>query len=149
MRAKEYLLQVRFLDEHITCKLADAARLQDMATRITPILREDGVSGGGGAPDRLADAVAKIVDLKAEINRDIDRLVDKKRDIAAKLGKLTDRRYYAVLFRRYLLFETFEKISCEMNYSWRHVCSLHGQALEAFQRVLDEDEPMQGRRTQG
>ena len=102
MRAKEYLSQVRFLDERITCKLADAARLQDMATRITPILREDGVSGGGGAPDRLADAVAKIVDLKAEINRDIDRLVDKKRDIAAKLGKLTDRRYYAVLFRRYL-----------------------------------------------
>ncbi len=93
----------------------------------------------GGAPDRLADAVAKIVDLKAEINRDIDRLVDKKRDIAAKLGKLTDRRYYAVLFRRYLLFETFEKISCEMNYSWRHVCSLHGQALEAFQRVLDAE----------
>lgn len=130
---------VRFLNERITCKLADAARLQDMATRITPILREDGVSGGGGAPDRLADAVAKIVDLKAEINRDIDRLVDKKRDIAAKLGKLTDRRYYAVLFRRYLLFETFEKISCEMNYSWRHVCSLHGQALEAFQKVLDAE----------
>lgn len=46
MRAKEYLSQVRFLDERITCKLADAARLQDMATRITPILREDGVSGG-------------------------------------------------------------------------------------------------------
>ena len=44
MRAKEYLSQVRFLDERITCKLADAARLQDMATRITPILREDGVS---------------------------------------------------------------------------------------------------------
>ena len=86
MRAKEYLSQVRFLDERITCKLADAARLQDMATRITPVLREDGVSGGGGAPDRLADAVARIVDLKAEINRDIDRLVDKKRDIAAKLG---------------------------------------------------------------
>lgn len=96
-------------------------------------------AGGRGAPDRLADAVAKIVDLKAEINRDIDRLVDKKRDIAAKLGKLTDRRYYAVLFRRYLLFETFEKISCEMNYSWRRVHDLHGQALEAFQRVLDEE----------
>lgn len=134
MRAKEYLSQVRFLDERITCKLADAARLQDMATRITPILREDGVSGGGGAPDRLADAVAKIVDLKAEINRDIDRLVDKKRDIAAKLGKLTDRRYYAVLFRRYLLFETFEKISCEMNYSWRHVCPCTGRRWRRFKR---------------
>ena len=48
MRAKEYLSQVRLLDERITCKLADAARLQDMATRITPILREDGAAGGGG-----------------------------------------------------------------------------------------------------
>lgn len=140
MRAKEYLSQVRIIDERITCKLADAARLQDMVTRITPVLREDGASGGGGAPDRLADAVAKIVDLKAEINRDIDRLADKKREIAAKLEKMTDRRYYTVLFRRYLLFETFEKISCETNYSWRHVCSLHGQALEAFQRVMDEED---------
>ena len=140
MRAKEYLSQVRFLDERITCKLADAARLQDMATRITPILREDGASGGGGAPDRLADTVAKIVDLKAEINRDIDRLVDKKRDIAAKLGKLTDRRYYAVLFRRYILFETFEQIACEMNCSWRNACYLHGQALDVFQQVMDKED---------
>ena len=139
MRAKEYLSQVRIIDERITCKLADAALLQDMVTRITPILREDGASGCGGAPDRLADAVAKIVDLKAEINRDIDRLVDKKREIAAKLEKVSDRRYYTVLSRRYLLFETFEKIACEMNYSWRRVHDLHGQALEAFQRVLDEE----------
>ena len=139
MRAKEYLSQVRIIDERITCKLADAALLQDMVTRITPILREDGASGCGGAPDRLADAVAKIVDLTAEINRDIDRLVDKKREIAAKLEKVSDRRYYTVLSRRYLLFETFEKISCEMNYSWRRVCSLHGQALEAFQKVLDAE----------
>lgn len=140
MTAKEYLQQVRILDERINCKLADVARLQDMATRITPVLREDGVSGGGGAPDRLADAVARIVDLKAEINRDIDRLVDKKRDIAAKLGKLTDRRYYAVLFRRYILFETFEQIACEMNCSWRNACYLHGQALDVFQQVMDKED---------
>ena len=87
MRAKEYLSQVRFLDERITCKLADAARLQDMATRITPILREDGASGGGGAPDRLADTVAKIVDLKAEIDWDVDRLVDKKKEVSSLLDR--------------------------------------------------------------
>ena len=55
MRAKEYLSQVRFLDERITCKLADAARLQDMATRIRPAgrrrvwgRRRAGSSGGRG-----------------------------------------------------------------------------------------------------
>lgn len=36
MRAKEYLSQVRLLDERITCKLADAARLQDMARASRP-----------------------------------------------------------------------------------------------------------------
>lgn len=141
MRAKEYLSQVRLLDERITCKLADAARLQDMATRITPILREDGgVSGGGGAPDRLADTVAKIVDLKAEIDWDVDRLVDKKKEVSSLLDKLTDRRYYAVLFRRYILFETFEQIACEMNCSWRNACYLHGQALDVFQQVMDKED---------
>lgn len=139
MRAKEYLQQVRILDERINCKLADVARLQDMATRITPIMREDdGASGGGCSPDRLADTVAKIVDLKAEIDGDVDRLVDKKKEVSALLDKLTDRRYYAVLFRRYILFETFEQIAYEMNCSWRNACYLHGQALDVFQQVMDK-----------
>lgn len=141
MTAKEYLQQVRTIDERINCKLADVARLQDMATRITPIMREDdGASGGGCSHDRLADTVAKIVDLKAEIDWDVDRLVDKKKEVSSLLDKLTDRRYYAVLFRRYILFETFEQIACEMNCSWRNACYLHGQALDVFQQVMDKED---------
>ena len=62
MRAKEYLSQVRFLDERITCKLADAARLQDMATRIAPILQSYNV--------RFRDAAMEIANrLEAALNR--------------------------------------------------------------------------------
>jgi len=140
MTAKEYLQQVRTIDERINCKLADVARLQDMATRITPVLRDDVAHGGGGTQDRMADTIARIIDLKAEINGDIDQLVDKKREVTAKLDKLTNRRYYTVLFRRYILFETFEQIACEMNCSWRNACYLHGQALDVFQQVMDKED---------
>lgn len=139
MTAKEYLQQVRTIDERINCKLADVARLQDMATRITPVLRDD-VAHGGGTQDRMADTIARIIDLKAEINGDIDQLVDKKREVTAKLDKLTNRRYYTVLFRKYILFETFEQIACEMNCSWRNACYLHGQALDVFQQVMDKED---------
>lgn len=138
MTAKEYLSQVRLLDDKINCKLAEVARLQEMAARITPVLRNDAAHGTGGQKDRMAAIVAKIVDLKAEINMDIDRLVDRKKEVSALLDKIPNRRYYTVLFRRYILYETLDQISCEMGCTYRNVCYLHGQALCAVEKIMGE-----------
>ena len=80
MTAKEYLQQARFLDQRIDSKIAQVASLNDLATKCSATL-----TGMPRNPNRggstMADAVCKIVDLQAEINRDIDRLVDLKREI--------------------------------------------------------------------
>ena len=45
----------------------------------------------------MADAVCKIVDLQAEINRDIDRLVDLKREIMDVIKAVPNTEYQTIL----------------------------------------------------
>ena len=64
--SKKYLQQIQLYDSHITTKLEELQHLKGMVLRITPTLKDDVVSGGG-TQDKLAEAVAKIVDLEAEL----------------------------------------------------------------------------------
>lgn len=132
---KEYLQQVRLYDSHISTKLEDLQRLKEMVTKITPTLKDNVVSGGGNQ-DKLGDAIAKIIDLEAEIDRDIDRYVAAKQEISATLDKLTDPDQLQVLHMRYVQYMTWEQIACEMNMSYRNVCYIHGKGLQAVNQIL-------------
>lgn len=134
--AKKYLQRIARCDSRINAMLAEVDGLYDMVTKITPTLKQDVVSGGGNQ-DKIGDAVAKIVDLKDEINREIDRFVDMKREAAAMLDKLENHLYYIILHRRYVQYETLEQIAADMHYTYRWVCILHGRALQEFGGILD------------
>lgn len=137
--AKDYLRQIRRIDEQVNSKLAEVERLNDMLTRITPILKDDGGAHADGNQDKFSGAIAKIVDLKDEINRDIDRLVDLKKEAYDLLHGVQNQTYQTLLHKRYFLFESFEKIAVDLGYTYRNVCYIHGKALVAFGEVLDEE----------
>ena len=81
MTAKDYLSQAKYLDTRINSKIRQVADLNDLATKATTTLTGMPHNPNHGR-STMADCVAKIVDLQAEINADIDALVDLKRDIA-------------------------------------------------------------------
>ena len=137
--AKEYLCQIIRYDTQINNKLAEVGRLSDLLTRVTPVLKEDGTSHGGGSQDRMAEGVAKLVDLKEELNRDIERLTDLKKAAYDLLNQVENERYMDVLHRRYFLHQSFEQIAVDLGYTYRNVCYIHGKALVAFGEVLDEE----------
>lgn len=132
---KKYLQQIRLYDSRISIKLEELQRLKEMVLRITPTLKDDVVSGEGNQ-DKLSDAVAKIVDLEVEINRDVDRYVNAKQEISATLGKLTDPDQLRVLHMRYVQYKTWEQIANEMGFSYRWVCTIHGRALQEIEKIL-------------
>jgi len=136
MNAKEYLCRIGRCDAKINAMLAEVDGLYSMVTKITPTLKSDVVTGGGNQ-DKIGGAVAKIVDLKDEINREVDRFVDMKRETAAMLDKLENHLYYVILHRKYVQFDSLEQIAADMHYTYRWVCILHGRALQEFQTVLD------------
>jgi len=143
-KAKEYLLRIGRCDERINSMLEEVDNLYAMVTKITPTLKQDVVTGGG-SQDKIGDAVSKIVDLKDEINREIDRYVDMKREAAALLDKLENHLFYIILHRRYILHESLEQIAASEHYTYRWVCILHGRALQAFAEILtDKSSPEAG-----
>lgn len=135
--AKEYLLSVKRLDAQINVRLSELEELQDKLKHITPVLSTDKVSGGGGVQDRMADAVARVVDLQQIINADIDRFADMKQEALALLDKMENPVYMTLLHRRYFLHHSFEKIASDMNYTYRWVTRLHGRALQEYEKLMN------------
>ena len=137
MEAKEYLQEIRDTDEKIDEMMKDCDHLRGMRYKITQNLKPV-VSSGGGSHGGFTNAADSLIDLEREIASEIDRLVDMKREAGAMLARLRKPKHFKVLHRYYIQHETFERIAVDMGYTYRNVCYLHGRALQAFQKVLDE-----------
>ena len=136
MRARKYLAQIRKADVLIESTLREMERLRESVMRITAVISDDVVSSTKD-PTRHADSICRIVDLENEIDRDIDRLVDLKREVIELIDKVEDARLLDLLYRRYVHFQTWEKIAYEMHYSYRWIHELDKVAVEAFEAVLN------------
>lgn len=138
MGAKEYLSQAKYLDLRINSKIQQVTALNDLATKATSTLT--GMPHNpNSAVSTMADAIGKIIDLQVEINRDIDELVDLKREIGETIKAVPDVELQTILEKRYLCFQSWEQIAASMNYEIRWLYRLHGKALEAVKAVLGCD----------
>lgn len=135
MNVKDYLGQLGRLDVRINTKLEEVARVKALATKVTTTLRQDAAFGGGNH-DKIGDAVAKIIELEAEINSTIDELVDKKREISGVIEQVQNPDQLEVLQKHYILHESLEQIAAEKNMTRRNVCYIHGRALLAVAEIL-------------
>ena len=88
------------------------------------------------ATSSMEDVIAKIIDLQAEINNDIDTLVDLKRNLSATIKAVGNTEYQTVLEKRYLCFQSWEQIAVEMGYDLRWLYRIHGKALEEVKAIL-------------
>ena len=135
MTSKEYLSQARYLDMRINSKLDQIESLHELATRCTSTI--SGMPHNpncGGSP--MADAICKIIDLESEINADIDKLVDLKREIVGVIKRIDNVELQTLLEKRYLCFMQWEQIAVDMCFSIQHVYRLHAEALDAVSAIL-------------
>lgn len=140
MNAKAYLKQIRKLDIQIDDNTEELSRLNALATKVTSVLSGEVVSRTRDTD--TMKTVDKIIELREEINRDVDRFVDLKREAKRLLSMLAteDEFYFKVLNSRYVLYKTWEQIACDLGFSYQYVCGdLHGKALQAFQKILDRE----------
>ena len=141
MTAKEYLSQAYWLDRRINSKLEQLSSLNDIATRSTSVMSDDVVSRTRNV-HTMEDVIAKIVDMKAEVNAEIDRLVDLKRDIMEVVKAVDDPELQTLLELRYLCFKDWPDIACEMHCSESNVYKVHSRALQTV-RVPKLDSKLQ------
>ena len=134
MTAKEYLSQAYWLDRRINSKLEQLSSLNDIATRSTSVMSDDVVSRTRNV-HAMEDVIAKIVDMKAEVNAEIDRLMD-------VVKAVDDPELQTLLELRYLCFKDWPDIACEMHCSESNVYKVHSRALQAV-RVPKLDSKLQ------
>ena len=135
MTVKEYLSQAKFLDQRINSKIQQVAALNDLATKATSTLTWMPRTPNH-ATSSMEDVIAKIIDLQAEINNDIDTLVDLKRSLSKTIKAVDSPEYQTVLEKRYLCFQSWEQIAVEMGYDLRWLYRIHGKALEEVKAIL-------------
>lgn len=127
---KRYLRQARDLDMLIHTKRAEQERLRELAEGLSSPTMGDRVSASKG--NTSMQTVDKIVDLQAEIDKEIAELVDMIAEIHAKIEQLSDPAEKAVLTERYINGRSWEEIAGIIGYSDRNTRYLHGRALLNF-----------------
>ena len=135
MTAKAFLSQAHRIDQRINSKLEQVRSLRALAEKATSTMK-GAYQRGTHNISRMEDVIAKMVDMEAEINTDIDALVDLKRDIIAAIKRLDNTEHQTILELRYLCFMRWEAIAMEMAYSPQHMFRLHDAALKDIESKM-------------
>ena len=137
MDAKDYLRQVEMLDAIIKNKLIEKQQWMDMALGITAQMGGERVQSSG-SKYKMENAVAKCVDVEAEIDRLIDKLIDTKKEVTQTIEKLHSPIEYSVLHMRYIQHKNLQEIADYYNREYGWATTNHGRALKSLQAILDK-----------
>lgn len=132
MTAREYLGQVKALDDLINAKQGELYRLRLSATSVSSPTFGDKVHQGGDTRSMLI--IDKIIAMQEEINAEINRLVDLKAEIREKISRVYNPQFVALLTEKYINGLTLEDIAERMDKSYETVRGWHGEALQIFRK---------------
>ena len=127
MTKKEYLMQVYKMDRRIRILHGKVEKLRAGLEYHSPSLES---GGGGGSPDKMPDTLSKIMEYEQHAAQLQAAYVDKYIEIDRVIHTVDDTTLREVLERRYLLYQKWEQIASEMNYTLRRTYQLHGDALQ-------------------
>jgi len=130
MTAKKFLSEAYQIDQRINSKLEQVQSLRSLATKATSTLSGNSEKSSNRNIHRMEDIIIKITELEDEINVEIDRLVDVKRDVMKAIERVPTFSYRTLLELRYVCCKTWEEIAVEMSYTMRWVYIIHERALK-------------------
>ena len=135
MSVKTFLNQAFHLDRLIEANKCELERLRSLAESVPmPDLSKEPVQGGERS-DRIANTVAKIVDLEKEIQADIDRCVQVRTDIRRVIDTVEKPKLKLILQERYLNFRKWSDIQEIVEVAdLRYLFRLHNFALEEAEK---------------
>lgn len=136
MQAKQYLKELKRLDTCINQQLQEKAALYTSTIGAARTDKDRVQTSGSG--DMMPELIQRLLDLEAEIDKEIDNFADQKRKMIRQIQGLKNETYVSLLYRRYVEFKSLEEIAVEMNYTYQHTRRMHGYALAEFQRVHED-----------
>lgn len=123
----EYLSRYRKLGKRIEQLSTERAMWLSRACKTTQTISDMPKAKNGAQGD--SGEVAQYIEIGEEITRELRNLHRLRREIRTVIAALEDDILQTLMLYRYIDGMTFEEIAVKMNYSYVHVCRLHGQAL--------------------
>lgn len=139
MTAKEYLRQAYRLDQKISSDLEEVASLREMSASVSSPQLTERVKTSKNTDAPFVRALEKIMDLEERINKEIELLMELKKEIRAVITTVEDTDECMVLKYRYVHNYTWEQIGNELHADARTVRRWHGKAL---QHVIMPENPI-------
>jgi DNA-directed RNA polymerase specialized sigma24 family protein len=136
MNARDFLKQLKKLNKMIENKLNEKEQWKSMATGTTAQMGGERVQTSG-SQQKMADAVARFVDIDKEIDECIDRLIDTKKDVIAVIEQLNASEY-DLLHKIYVQFFTVQEVADLYDRSISWAKTIHKRGLKNVQRILDD-----------
>lgn len=134
MRAKEYLQQIHKQDIKIGQRITQLQQMRDRVHIMGSFdYSKDRVQS---TPTSGNKQIEDLVDFENEIKDMIKREQLLKDKIISEIQTLENAVHVDILFRRYVECQSFERIACDMSYTYQYVLNLHGEALKAFEQNM-------------
>lgn len=135
MRAKEYLEQISMIKIKVKLKRENIEELKGTIEGVKGLEISERVQTSPKG-DPIGDSVIRLERLESELNDYIEKYDKKYKEIMSTMEELTNKDYYNVLYRRYVLEQSWEQIAVNMNYTSRGTQKLHGRALQEIEKIL-------------
>jgi hypothetical protein len=132
-----YLEQVERIDIAIKNKLVERQQWLEIALGITANMDGERVQSSG-AKDKMSDAVAKCVDMEAEIDSLIDKLVDTKREVIHIIEQVNSTVEYNLLHMRYIQYKSLQDIADYYGKDYGWATTTHGRAIKSVQAIMEQ-----------
>lgn len=132
MTVKEFLRSVREQDSLLRAYEQELEDLRRRAYNISsPKLGDKIQSNHLATLDEIVDKLDSQIE---KVNAAWDELIDRRDMAKALINMVEDESIRCVLYRYYILIQTWEQIAVEMNYTIRWVYKLHGKALQDLEK---------------
>lgn len=127
---KQYREDIKYIEE----KLNDTEELRTKVEKVTTILSLTKTNSSNDSPDKFADAISKLEELKIDCSDRMKDLLIKKFKIDDKIDMI-EQPYKNILFYRYSRGKNWNDVANELGYTRDYACELHGEALYLYSKI--------------
>lgn len=134
-KAKKVLKDFVQLDKRIDEKYERIKALLDSATRATPSMEAERVSGTG-EKSRLESVMIRKIDLERQLDKSIDKLNAQRFEIQNAIDAMEDSREKRLLELRYIDGRSWASVTTRMEISESMSFAIHEVALIHFAEIF-------------
>lgn len=127
----KYLKQYRTNELETTRLQEELVRWDSKACKVTTGFNS--TPAGGAGADKIQLCVEKIVEIQNQLTAQVIAGADLRSNIGSAIDSVPDIRLRQLLRYRYIDGMTWERVAVTMNYSWKQVCRMHGNALNVLE----------------